>query len=246
MLAAMRRTVLVAVTLTSLVLAAGACSRKKADPDQGFHPEGSGDLPPPPAVGPGALGDTPGQMGGAGGQGGSMGPATGPMPNDDVHAGLGGAAGGGGGGGANPHAGGGGGVDVGAMGLASPDPSKPIDKSKFLRGVIHPTDATKAKIPTGALIYISVKKADPATGEAVAGMPIATQRMNASAWPLAFELTEANLMVAGGDFSGDIVVTARYAQNSDPLMKAPGDITGKVRATIPADKLDIALDTVLP
>jgi len=226
------------ISIVTLSLAASGCSRKRAEPDQGFHPGEGSALPPPPAVGPGALGDNSGGM--AGGGGGTMGPANGPMPNDDVHAGL------GAGGGGSPHAGGGGGVDVGAMGLQSPDPSRQIDKSKFLRGQIHPTDATKARIPANALIYISVKKADPATGEAVPGMPIATERMTAASWPLAFELTEANLMVAGSDFSGDIVVTARYAQNSDPLMKQSGDVTGKVRATIPADKLDISLDTVLP
>ena len=132
------------------------------------------------------------------------------------------------------------------MGFQPPDPNRPIDKSKFLRGSIHPSDAMKAKIPPNALIYISVKKADPATGDAVAGMPIATLKLNATSWPLPFELTEANLMVAGGDFSGDVVVTARYAQNSDPLMKAPGDVIGHVRTKIPAEKLDVTLDTVLP
>ncbi|HTJ41047.1 MAG TPA: hypothetical protein VL463_03100 [Kofleriaceae bacterium] len=222
-----------------LGLGLAACSRKKPDADQGFQPDQvaaadphGGALPPPPAVGPGALGDPQPGMG-------SMPPAEGEMPQDDVHAGL--AARGG----ASPHAGGGG-ADVGGMGFQSPDPNRPIDKSKFLRGTIHPSDAMKAKIPPNALIYISVKKADPATGDAVPGMPIATEKLTAASWPLAFELTEANLMVAGGDFSGDIVVTARYAQNSDPLMKQSGDVTGHVRATIPADKLDVTLDTVLP
>jgi hypothetical protein len=219
------------------VLALGACSRKKADPDQGFHPDlqAGSDLQPPPAVGPGALAGHEG--GGAmGGGAGSLPPAEGPMPNDDVHAGLAAAQGGGGGGG----------PDVGSMGFQSPDPNRPIDPKKFLRGTIHPSDATKARIPAGALIYVSVKKADPATGDAVAGMPIATDRLNAASWPLSFDLTEKNLMVAGGDFSGDVVVTARYAQNPDPLKKAPGDVVGHVRTNIPAEKLDVTLDTVLP
>ena len=235
----MRRLV-VLVTVFSLgslgaLGALGACSRKKADPEQGFHPEMGSDLPPPPAVGPGALAGHEGGGGAMGGGAGSLPPAEGPMPNDDVHAGL-----------AAAQGGGGGGADVGSMGFQSPDPNRPIDPNKFLRGTIHPSDATKAKIPANALIYISVKKADPKTGDAVPGMPIATDKINAASFPLSFELTEKNLMVAGGDFSGDVVVTARYAQNSDPLMKAPGDVTGHVRTTIPADKLDITLDTVLP
>jgi hypothetical protein len=214
------------------LLSLAACNRKKADPEQGFHPDelgSAGALPPPPSVGPGALG----------GGGGSLPPASGEMPNDDVHAGIAAT------GGANPHAGGGDIAQMGAaMGCTPPDPSRAMDPKKFLKGTIHPADATKDKIPPNALIYISVKKADPKTGEAVEGMPIATDKETASSWPLTFELTEANLMCANGDFSGDIVVTARYAQGTDPLMKQDGDVMGHVRATIPADKLDIPLDTI--
>jgi hypothetical protein len=131
------------------------------------------------------------------------------------------------------------------MGFQSPDPNAPIDPKKFLRGSIHPSDATKDKIPANALVYISVKRPDPKTGDAVSGMPIATLQLHAASWPLAFELNEHNLMTQGADFSGDVVVTARYAQSTDALMRAPGDIVGHVRTTIPADKLDITLDHVL-
>lgn len=226
----MRHLAFVLATVTALT---AGCSRKKAEPEgfpAGADLQASGDLPPPPAVGPGALGE----QGGGGGMGG-MPPATGNIPDDDVHAGV--RAGGGGMGG--------GGVDVSAMGMASPDPNKPVDPNKFVRGQIQPSAEFAAKIPSGAVIYVSVKAADPKTGEGV-GMPVATLKLTSGTWPLPFELTERNMMTADSNFSGDVVVTARYAQNPDPLMKQPGDVVGKVRTTIPADKLAITLDSALP
>lgn len=220
-----------AFVLAAVIALTAGCSRKKSEPE-GF-PAGAdlqtGDLPPPPAVGPGALG----------GQGGDLPPATGNMPNDEVHAGV----RAGGGMGADPHAGGG--VDVNAMGMESPDPSSPVDPNKYLRGQIQPTAELAAKIPSGAVIYVSVKPVDPQTGEGV-GMPIATLKLTSGTWPLAFELTERNRMTAASNFSGDVVITARYAQNPDPLIKQSGDVVGKLRVTIPADKLAVALDSALP
>src|SRR6185503_5518330 len=52
-----------------------------------------------------------------------------------------------------------------------------------------------------------------------------------------------NAMVAGTELSGDVVVTARYDQDTDALTKQPGDITGQVRVTIPADNVKLTLDT---
>ena len=161
--------------------------------------------------------------------GGGMG--NGNMPQDDVHAGL---------GGGHP-----GGADVGQMGLPPPDPNRQIDPNKYLRGQIHPTDATKARIPSGGVIFLAVKRADPKTGEPT-GAPMAVERLTATGWPLEFNLTEAQAMIGGTGFAGDVVVTARYDQDGDALSKQPGDVAGEVKATIPADKLDLPLGSVLP
>ena len=224
----------VARTLTTAILAAavaaGGCSRKKPH-DQGFPSQadlqqagGSGALPPPPSVGPGALAGQGGAMG--------MGGASGNMPQDDVHAGL-----------AGGHPGG---ADVGQMGLPPPDPNRTIDPNKYLRGTITPTDATKAKHPGRRRHLRRGPPRRPKTGQPAGGMPMAVERLTASGWPVAFNLTEAQAMIGGTGFAGDVVVTARYDQDGDALSKQSGDITGEVKATIPADKLQLKLDTVLP
>lgn len=175
----------------------------------------------------------------------------------DPHAGVPGAPPLGGGGGADPHAGvpgapplggtgGGGGVDVAQLGLPPPDPNKPVDPSKFLEGTIALGPAHASRVPAGSAIFLAVRKVDPASGQG-AGAPIAVEKLVATGtWPLAFKLTEAQAMIGGTGFSGDVVVAARFDQDSDAMSKQPGDITGQVRATIPAKGLTITLDTVLP
>ena len=53
-------------------------------------------------------------------------------------------------------------------------------------------------------------------------------------------------MVAGTELTGDVVVSARYDQDSDAISKQPGDVTGQLRVKVPADKLVLTLDTILP
>jgi hypothetical protein len=163
----------------------------------------------------------------------------------DPHAGLGGAA--------DPHAGldmsgahggGGSGVDVTALGLPAPDPTRKIDSSKYVKGTIKGTPITEPKMASGGVIFISVRKAGPDGNPS--GAPIAVERLDVGKFPLSFELTEANAMIGGTGFAGDVVVMARYDQDSDAISKQPGDVTGMVKATIPADKLTLVLDTVLP
>ncbi len=152
-------------------------------------------------------------------------------------------------GGSDPHAGvdmggGAGGVDVTEMGLKPPDPNRVIDNSKFLKGTLKPTDETKSKIPPNAVIFLSVKRADPKTGQPV-GSTLAVKRLQLSSWPLWFHITEEDAMVGGTQFQGEVVITAWSDGDSDAISKNPGDVIGTVRATIPSKDLTLVLDKVL-
>jgi len=147
----------------------------------------------------------------------------------------------------NPHggsAGSGGGVDVAQLGLPPPETDKPVDPNKFIRGKVETTAATKDKVKPGGVLFVMVRKPD-ASG-APSGPPLAVTRLAVDKWPVSFELTEANAMIGGTAFSGDVVVMARYDQDSDALSKQPGDLTGLAKATIPAKDVAVKLDTVLP
>jgi len=144
--------------------------------------------------------------------------------------------------GGNPHAGGG--TDVTKLGLAAPDPDRKIDPSHRVTGMIIVNAAAKDRVKSGTSVFLIVKRAG--LDGAPSGPPLAVDKLSWTDGGVPFELTEAQAMVAGTDLSGDVVVMARYDQDSDALSKQPGDITGQVRVTIPADHVKLLLDTVLP
>jgi hypothetical protein len=151
----------------------------------------------------------------------------------------------------NPHAGlemdnphGGAGTDVTKLGLAAPDPDRAIDPSHRVAGTITIDARLADRVKTGTAVFLIVKRAG-ADG-APSGPPLAVDKLTWSGNGMAFELTEAQAMVAGTDLSGSVVVMARYDQDSDALSREPGDVTGQVSVKIPADHVKLVLDTVLP
>lgn len=166
----------------------------------------------------------------------------------DPHAGLNMGGMGGMGGGGDPHAGmnmgGGGGPDVTQMGLASPDPNRPIDPSRRIKGVLKVDPKAKDRVQANGAIFLIVKRAGP-DGQPT-GAPLAVDKVTWVKDSLAFELTERHAMVAGTELTGDVIVSARYDQDSDAISKQPGDVTGATRVKVPADGVVLVLDTVLP
>lgn len=164
----------------------------------------------------------------------------------DPHAGLGIDVGGAG----DPHAGldmsnphGGGGVDVTQLGLAPPDPDRAINAANRVAGVLHVDAKAKSRLKMGTAVFLVVKRAGP--DGAPSGPPLAVEKL---AWVkdgMPFELTEANAMVANTELTGDVIVTARYDQDSDALTKEPGDVTGQTRVKVPASNVKVMLETVL-
>ncbi|MBA3393039.1 MAG: hypothetical protein H0T89_10365 [Deltaproteobacteria bacterium] len=134
-------------------------------------------------------------------------------------------------------------VDVTQMGLSSPDPNRKVDPSRRIKGVLKIHAKAKDRVKAGGAVFLIVKKAGP--DGVPSGPPLAVDKVLYQD-NLAFELTEANAMVAGTELVGDVVVSARFDQDSDALSKQPGDVTGQVRVKVPAENLVLMLDTVLP
>lgn len=235
----------IALALALATAAAAGCEGKKPEGlppalDWQAPPAGAGAMPAMPHAGGGGGGriDPHAGVPGAPPLGGGMGMGMG----GDPHAGVPGAPPLGGGMGGM----GGGGVDVTQLGLPPPDPSRSIDPQKVLTGTVTLGAAHAGKVPPGAVIFLAVRAVDPATGQGV-GMPIAADRLVVgSSWPIPFRLDEADAMIAGTGFTGDVLITARYDQDHEARSRQPGDIVGQVRATIPAQNLVISLDEMLP
>lgn len=142
----------------------------------------------------------------------------------------------------DPHAG----LDMGEDdlgGLEPPDPDRPIDPTKFLRGRIRAGDEA-ATVAPGAIVFLSAWPIDKGTGE-VLGSPLAVAKLTADKLPMEFRLDERNMMVKGTRFEGDVMIVARVDNDGEARTKEPGDLEGRVRARVPADKIDLVLDTRL-
>ncbi|HET7505983.1 MAG TPA: hypothetical protein VFK02_33415 [Kofleriaceae bacterium] len=142
----------------------------------------------------------------------------------------------------NPHAGGG--TDVTKLGLAAPDPDRPIDPTHRIAGTVTVDPKAKDRAKAGTPVFLIVKRAGPDGNPS--GPPLAVDKLSWRDGGVPFELTDAQAMVAGTELTGEVIVMARYDQDADALSREPGDITGQVRVKIPAENVKLALDTVLP
>ena len=157
------------------------------------------------------------------------------------HAGMdmGGAMGGGGSAGADPHAG----LDMG--GGESPHgsgaPTAPVDPNQVLAGTIDVAPALKAQVKDGDILFLSVRSVG-ADGT-VQRVPIAVDRVDVGKLPMPFELTQANVMMQGLKFEGNVQITARLDRDGEATSREPGDVEGLLKATIPTKGLKLVLDT---
>jgi hypothetical protein len=140
----------------------------------------------------------------------------------------------------DPHAG----LDVTRLGLEAPDPDRKIDPSRRVAGAITVDPEARDRAKPGTSVFVVVKRAGP--DGAPSGPALAVDKLTWSGDGVSFTLTDANAMIAGTELGGDVVVMARYDQDSDALTREPGDITGQTRVKIPADDVKLRLDTVLP
>ena len=121
----------------------------------------------------------------------------------------------------------------------------PVDGPQFVRGEIRVHPKARDRVVAGGTVFILIKHADD-NGQPV-GIPIAVDKLE---WAegLQFELTEEDVLIATPENKtwGDVIVTARYDQDSDAISKEPGDVVGKLRVRAPAEGVMLLLDEIIP
>lgn len=75
---------------------------------------------------------------------------------------------------------------------------------------------------------------------------LAVQRIEKPAFPLDFELSEADAMVSGAAFEGPLDIVARLSKSGDAI-PAKGDLEGVVKGVaVPAAGISVTIDTARP
>jgi len=135
------------------------------------------------------------------------------------------------------------GMDEGGRGdeALAPDPDRPIDSSKYLRGGI--VLGAGATLPASGVVFLAVRVAGPDGKPVPNSPPLAVDIVEGiPEFPFGFDLHEGKQMMVGTTFDGDVLVVARIDQDGDADTQQPGDLYGLARARIPQGDLLVSLE----
>src|SRR5690349_7102277 len=85
--------------------------------------------------------------------------------------------------------------------------TKSEPKAKVIKGSIDVSADLKAKLAPSDVIFVIARKAP-------AGPPLAVRKLGMAAMPIAFELTDKDVMM-GGPFEGQVDLTVRIDKDGD-------------------------------
>jgi hypothetical protein len=110
-----------------------------------------------------------------------------------------------------------------------------------IRGTLAVADAVKAQVAAGDVIFVMARNA-------ATGTLIAVTRLEAPAqFPLAFELTAANVMHTKTSLAGKVRLEARVDKDRDAMTRNPGDVVGDLPdlVAVPAESVVLTLSHAL-
>ena len=111
-----------------------------------------------------------------------------------------------------------------------------------ISGTISIDPKLKGSVDPGATLFIIARNAG-----AAAGPPLAVKKIDKPVFPLAYSLSQDNVMMQGMPFSGKVSISVRLDKDGNAMTRAPGDLTGESRnnpVEVGAKNADVVIDTV--
>jgi tetratricopeptide (TPR) repeat protein len=127
---------------------------------------------------------------------------------------------------------------------AAPKPAQTASSSQTqISGTINIAANLKASVDPNAALFIIARPAG-----AAAGPPLAVKKIDKPTFPLAYSLSQENVMMQGMPFTGKITVSARLDKDGNPVTRGPGDLTGEYKnnpVEVGAQNVDFVVDQVM-
>jgi hypothetical protein len=111
-----------------------------------------------------------------------------------------------------------------AKGTAGPD----------ISGFVRIAESVAGSRPPGGVLFIVARSGGP-------GPPLAVLRVQSPVFPHEFEIGQANVMMPGLVFEGEIQLSARLDSDGNAMTKLPGDLTGEIANTLGPGAQGVAL-----
>ena len=111
-----------------------------------------------------------------------------------------------------------------------------------ITGKIEIPAALAKNKPEGTLFLVARRISD---NPGVRGTLIAVKKLPATKFPLAFELSGADMPFQNGPFEGELTVSARIDQDGDPLSHQKGDLIGTLpKVRVGSKNVRLTMDQV--
>jgi hypothetical protein len=111
-----------------------------------------------------------------------------------------------------------------------------------ITGKIELSAALAKRKPEGTLFLVARRISDNPSAR---GTLIAVKKMPATAFPLAFDLSAADMPFQNGAFDGELTLTARIDQDGDPMTHQKGDVLGTLpKVRVGSKNVRLTLDQV--
>jgi hypothetical protein len=111
-----------------------------------------------------------------------------------------------------------------------------------ITGKIELAPALAKNKPEGTLFLVARRISD---NPGVRGTLIAVKKLPATKFPLAFEMSSADMPFQQGAFDGELTLTARIDQDGDPLSHQKGDYLGSLpKVRVGSKNVRLTLDQV--
>jgi cytochrome c-type biogenesis protein CcmH len=126
---------------------------------------------------------------------------------------------------------------IGAMPGASGGAAATAAAGPSVAGTIAVSPKVQSRLAPTDVLYLIAKKD---------GSTLAVQRVAGPQFPLPFEISGADAMVAGTAFAGPVELIARVSKSGDAIASA-GDLEGtRSGIAVPATGITVTIDTVRP
>ena len=112
-------------------------------------------------------------------------------------------------------------------------------KGELVKGTITVAEELKDKLPANAALFIIARM------EGTGGQPpLAVQRLEIFEFPLEYSIGQADIMMPGKIFQGDMVITVRLDSDGNATSSS-GDVEGSKAAKPGDENIDILLDRLV-
>ncbi len=116
------------------------------------------------------------------------------------------------------------------------DEDQMAPRQTLARGQIRAGGDAAGVLKQGSVVYVSAMPVD-AAGKPN-GNAVAVARLEVSSLPMPFELE-------GARFSGDVIISAWTDADGEARTREPGDAEGHVKSHLPAEGIDLLVDSVV-